>query len=190
MMQMEIATDLVNQPEEVKRFLTMARNMAGFSRAEVHHAVWNLQSPLLENATLAEALQRIAQEISAGDAPRITVRISGKEYSLPSSVAHHLLRIGQEAMTNAVRHGHPQKVDLDLNFADGEVALTIRDDGCGFDPRAVNARGGHFGLPGMQDRALKIDAILTVNSEPGQGTSIKVIVRLEKGAQDAPTLKP
>lgn len=177
MMQMDAATHSVGQPEEVKRFLIMARNMANFSRTEVQHAVWDMQSPLLENADLPTALRRVAQDISAGDSPRVTVEISGIAQPLASAVEHHLLRIAQEAMTNAVKHGSPQNIWLTLQYQPDHVTLTVRDDGAGFIPATVSADGGHFGLHGMRTRAQKLAGQLTINSKPGAGTSIEVVVK-------------
>jgi signal transduction histidine kinase len=177
MMQMDAAAKLVGHPEEIKDYLTMAKNMASFSRTEVQHAVWDMQSPLLENADLPTALRRVASNISAGDAPRVEVEISGTAFALPSAVEHHLLRIAQEAMTNAVKHGSPGKIDLTLRYNSDIVTLTVRDDGAGFVPETVSTYGGHFGLQGMRTRAQKISADLTLNSKLGAGTCIEVVMR-------------
>jgi signal transduction histidine kinase len=175
-MQMEAAAKHIDQPERVGRYLTMARNMAGFSRTEVQHAVWDLQSPLLQNADLSTALRRIAEEISAGDVPLVTVEITGKARQLPSSVEHHLLRIGQEAITNAVKHANPKAIRVHLDYGEANLTLTVRDDGCGFDPKTVASGSGHFGLEGLRTRARKLKGELTISSEPGRGTSIEVAV--------------
>jgi signal transduction histidine kinase len=175
-MQLEAAVKLVGQPEEIKRYLTMAKNMAGFSRAEVQHAVWDLQSPLLENADLVTALRRVAQEISAGDTPRVTVEIVGAVFPLPSAVEHHLLRIAQEAITNSVKHGNSRMISLLLEYNSDAVILIVRDDGSGFVPEAVSIDGGHFGLQGMRTRACKINAELVVTSKPAGGTCVRVKV--------------
>ncbi len=176
MMQMDAAAHSVGQPDEVKRYLVMARNMANFSRTEVQHAVWDMQSPLLENADLPTALRRVAGDISAGDSPRVTVEVSGPVQPLTSAVEHHLLRIAQEAMTNAVKHGNPRHIGLALQYQPERVTLTVRDDGKGFVPQAVAAEGGHFGLHGMQVRAQKMAARLNVTSQPGAGTCVEVVV--------------
>jgi signal transduction histidine kinase len=176
MMQMEAATKLADQPEEVRHYLAMAKNMAGFSRTEVQHAVWDMQSPLLENTDLPTALRRIANDISAGDAPRVTVEISGDTLPLPSAVEHHLLRIAQEALTNAVKHGSPKAISLSLRYQPDNVTLTVRDDGAGFVPETVSTHGGHFGLQGMRARAQKISAEMTLHSKPGEGACIEVVV--------------
>lgn len=176
MMQMEAAAKLVHRPEEVGHYLAMARNMASFSRTEVQHAVWDLQSPMLDNADLGTALHQVAREISAGDTPHVAVQITGEVRPLPSFVEHHLLRIGQEAITNAVKHGIPKTVDLTLDYGARNVTLTIRDDGCGFDPQTVAAGNGHFGLHGIRVRARKINAAVTISSKPREGASIHVVV--------------
>ena len=182
MMQMEAAVKLVGQPEEVTRYLTMAKNMAGFSRTEVQHAVWDLQSPLLENADLVTALRRVAQGSSAGDTPRVTVEISGNVSKLASAVEHHLLRIAQEAITNAVKHGNPKTITLMLEYNSDVVKLTVRDDGVGFIPEAVPTDGGHFGLQGMHVRARKINAELNLSSKPGEGTCIRIVMHRDDRA--------
>lgn len=187
MMQMEAAAKLVHQPDQVAQYLNMARNMASFSRTEVQHAVWDLQSPMLENADLGTALHRIAREISAGDTPRVTVQIIGEVRSLPSQAEHHLLRIGQEAITNAVKHGQPKNIELILEYAMDNVKLTIRDDGCGFDPQAVVAKEGHFGLQGLRVRAQKLHGLLTVLSKPGDGTSIQIVLSSEFQTKNLPS---
>jgi len=176
MMQTDAAVKQMHQPEEVSRFLAVIKNMAGFSRAEVQHAVWDMQSPLLENADLGTALRRIAREISVGDLPKVTVEICGPACALPSTVEHHLLRIGQEAITNAVKHGQPKTIQLTLNYGTNGVTLTVHDDGCGFDPNTVAVGNGHFGLQGLRTRARKINAALTVSSKPNQGATIEVVL--------------
>jgi signal transduction histidine kinase len=178
-MQMDAAAKVLDQPEEVNRYLTMVKNMAGFSRTEVQHAVWNWQSPMLENADLATALRRIAGEISAGDQAEVIVEITGEVRALPSSVEHHLLRMGQEAITNAIKHAQPRTIRLSLNYAADRVKLVIRDDGCGFDPGALVVGSGHFGLQGLQSRAQKINARLDVSSRISEGTTIEVEVTLD-----------
>lgn len=178
MMQMDAAAKLVNQPQEVTRFLALAKNMAGFSRSEVQRAVWDMQSPLLENADLATALRRVAAEISVGETPRVMLEITGAARALPSSTEHHLLRIGQEAITNAVKHACPKTIWLRLNYETDWLTLTVEDDGCGFDTDAMQQRTAHFGLHGVSTRGRKINASVTISSKEGHGTMVAVKVPL------------
>jgi signal transduction histidine kinase len=178
--QIESALKHFERPDQAKRHMDMAKSMATYSRTEVQNAVWDMQSPMLENIDLTGALQRVSQGISAGDRPRVTVNIEGEVQSLTSTVEHHMLRIAQEAITNAVKHGNPENIMIQLRYQAGRVALTIADDGSGFVPGKVSTSGGHFGLHGMQVRAQKIDATISIHSKVGGGTRIELVVPCEK----------
>lgn len=174
-LQLDVAGKHSQDSPETRRLLLMARRMAEFSRAEVEHAVWDLQSPLLSNADLGTALSHVASLISPGT-PQVTVSIDGTRRPLPSAVEHHLLRIGQEAITNAIKHAQAQNVHLTLSYSAADVQLTAQDDGTGFAPDAVleGTGTGHFGLHGIRSRARKIAAHFSISSQPGQGTILKV----------------
>jgi signal transduction histidine kinase len=181
MLQLDAADKQADNPDAARRCLKLARSMAGFSRGEVQHAVWDLQSPLLENADLGAALTHVANEISSGTSPQVTVNIVGEFHQLPSSVEHHLLRIGQEAITNGVKHAQAKTIQVTLEYSRQELRLSVKDDGVGFVPDAVSMAGqsGHFGLQGIRMRANKINAALTVSSQPGRGTAITVTTALD-----------
>jgi signal transduction histidine kinase len=93
-------------------------------------------------------------------------------------VENNLLRIGQEALTNAVRHGKAQHVHVHLHYGKQAFALRVSDDGCGFDAH-VRADPERFGLVGMRERAQEIGARLEVNSAVGRGTLVQVTVPLQ-----------
>ena len=85
-----------------------------------------------------------------------------------------IIRIVREAVTNAVRHGHANQVDIIFDEAGGSPALRIIDDGIGFDPSA-KSNSNRFGLASMRERAEVIGATLEVQSAPGQGTTVEVL---------------
>ena len=87
--------------------------------------------------------------------------------------SEHLLHIAREALTNAVRHGRPTKIAVDLREEGGEASLTIQDNGAGFDP--ANAHVG-LGMIGMRTRAERIGASLVILGIPGMGTTVRVLV--------------
>jgi signal transduction histidine kinase len=90
------------------------------------------------------------------------------------SLRRGVLLVGLEALHNAVRHASAREVVLTLEPDEGQWALSIRDDGVGFDPlMSNNAKQGH-GLPGMRRRAEEIGAVLSVDSAPGAGTTIRL----------------
>ncbi len=152
--------------------LDVVRNMLSYSREEVQQAVWNLESPLLHNSTLAAALQKLVTFINSGPAT-IEVSVPEKGATLEPAIQHNLLRIAQEALTNAVKHSGASRIQLSLWTHDDAVELTVSDNGRGFDPDLARS-GKHFGLRGIHSRAKAIQATLTISSRPGEGTTVGV----------------
>ena len=92
-----------------------------------------------------------------------------------------LFRIAQEAVTNAVHHGRPTRIDISVSYDESQVELTIADDGCGFDSAAqTNAPhdNEHFGLVTMRERAERVGGGLRIESVPGTGTTVHAVTRL------------
>jgi signal transduction histidine kinase len=176
MLQLDAVKKTWHRPEEARRYLAMARNMAGFSHAEVQSAVCDLRSPLLRDTNLGTALEGLADGLSAGGSQQVQVAVTGAMRPLASSVEHHLLRISQEAIVNAIKHGHAGHIFVTLDYAEHGLRLCIKDDGQGLVPeKALDvAKDGHFGLEGIRARAQKIGAELEVVSQPGQGASVVV----------------
>ncbi len=83
-------------------------------------------------------------------------------------VEYQLLRIAQEATSNALRHAHARTLEIRLHVDEEQLGLTFADDGIGFTKDVARAEAGHFGLLGMRERADEIGAGLTVTSSPGQ----------------------
>ncbi|HZZ20238.1 MAG TPA: sensor histidine kinase [Opitutaceae bacterium] len=180
MLQLDATLKLPAITGDVRSRLNVARNMISFTRHEVQHAVWDKESPLLEGAGLDEALRKMSTLIGSG-AAQITVSVSGAPFTIPSAPQHHLLRIAQEAITNAVRHAGPTTIHVRLEYMDNAVLLSVSDKGIGFEPREVMGNSiGHFGLRGLRGRAAKIGGELRVESSSGSGTLIEVIVPLSE----------
>ncbi len=178
MLQLDATLKLPGITGDVRSRLNVARNMISFTREEVQHAVWDMESPLLEGTELGDALRKIAALIGSG-AAKIEISVSGTAVQLPSAVQHHLLRIAQEAITNAVRHAGPTTINVRLEFREDAVYLCVTDKGAGFAPTEVFEKNvGHFGLRGLRGRAAKIGGALRVESSPGKGTSIEIVVPL------------
>jgi signal transduction histidine kinase len=182
MMQLDAATATLDEnenPETVRGYLDSAQSMAQFSLTEIEHALWNWQSPALENADLGMALQHIAQQVSSASRTQVTVERDGPLRRLGPTVEHHLLRIGQESITNALKHAQAQNIFVVLSYSESSVRISIRDDGCGFVPgKALSAHQGHFGLESLRGRARKMGAQFNVLSAPGKGATIEVVVPL------------
>lgn len=158
---------------DVRGQLGVIRNMLSYSREEVQQAVWNLESPLLQNAAISEALQKLATYIHSAGAD-IQVTASEEGGALEPAVQHNLLRLAQEAITNAVKHSGARKIEVLLRSDAERVVLEVKDNGSGFDPVATSTETSHFGLRGMRSRARAIHAQLEILSSPGAGTTVHV----------------
>jgi signal transduction histidine kinase len=91
----------------------------------------------------------------------------------------HLLRIAQEAVTNALKHASARRIGVKLHREARKLYLRVVDDGRGFDQKdAFSTRGGHFGLIGMRERAERMGGELRLASHPGEGTELEVTVPL------------
>lgn len=162
--------------EHVQRAMDLARHSLGEARRSVH----NLAPAALADAALPEALKRTVTEWGERTGVRAEFTATGTAHQLHDEIAATLLRIAQEALSNAARHARAGRLGVTLTFLGDEVILDIRDDGVGFDPLALPARtsDGGFGLDGMRARAERVAGALTVESEPGQGTALSARVPL------------
>jgi len=163
--------------EKAKAQLDRVRMLVRHGLAEARRYVWDLRSPSLDQNDLPTVLSETARRLTAENPVKAQVQVSGSFRPLTKSVEDNLLRIGQEAINNAVKHAKAQHIHVDLVFDACRVQLRVRDDGCGFDPKAKgNGALGHFGLIGMRERAEQIGGTLAFRSDNGSGTEIVVDV--------------
>jgi signal transduction histidine kinase len=99
---------------------------------------------------------------------------TGEPWPVPAAVALDLLRMSREALRNAARHSGASKIRIALTFGPGSLRIVLADNGCGFDPEAVQSKPANFGISGMKERARHIHAALRISSGPDAGTSIMI----------------
>jgi signal transduction histidine kinase len=105
----------------------------------------------------------------------VYLQVNGTYRPVSPRIEEELLRIGQEAVANAVRHASAIRIDVQLIYESARVSLRVEDDGRGFAPASgTNGPEGHYGIRGMQERAGEIDAALSLESTPGEGTRVSV----------------
>ena len=179
-LQLRAFTDSLREmPAESARILNMARQMVKHGQDEARRTVRNLRTLALENDGLPGALTTMAHETSFGLPVKIEVEVIGSPVLLANKVESHLLRVSQEAMTNALKHAKAKSISIRLHFEPAAVRLEVRDYGCGFDvAHAAPSEAGHFGLLGMRERVEKIHGTLSINSPPSGGTVVVVTVPL------------
>lgn len=176
-MQLDLAADCFQHaPRVAQQALETARDMSRHSMIEARRSVWDLRCQLLEDGDLVSALTQIITPLGPREHAKIQVKIQGEAIRLPGQVEMNLLRIGQEAVANAVKHGHAHNVSVELLYKPASVCLTVSDDGHGF-VAGMGPPAGHFGLLDMRERAQSMGSQLKIESEPGCGTRIAVEVR-------------
>jgi two-component system, NarL family, sensor kinase len=167
---------LTDDVEATQAHLDLIKELARTGLTEARRSVVALRPQLLEEGSLQSALYRlVAQLRTAAMDTTLYYEIEGAAYSLPTEIESNLLRIGQEALTNAIRHANADEIRVELIYESDRFLLRVKDDGQGFGVGSIPSSDG-FGLLGMSERAERIGAQLTLRSQPGQGTEIIVTV--------------
>jgi signal transduction histidine kinase/ligand-binding sensor domain-containing protein len=176
-LQLQAIAGLVTRaPERAKEHMERILSLADKTLVDARQAVWDMRTPELQTSSLAEALDDVARHAANGGAVDVRFRLTGAPRPLSPAAEMALFRIGQEAVANAVKHADARAVDVELAYEPRATRLIVRDDGRGFDvDDSYTARGGHWGLLGMRERADQIGARLTITSADGQGTEVTVI---------------
>lgn len=176
-----VALTLNGQVDVARKHLELARKMVRHSLTEARRSVMDLRASALEGHDLPAALSEAAHQWTAGSPVQVRVDVEGESTQLPEETEQHLLRIAQEAVTNAVKHARASEVSIHLEMANRQLSLRVADNGRGFEQdEAFSEVGGHFGLLGMRERAERMGGKLRLHSEPGQGTEVAVTVPLSR----------
>jgi signal transduction histidine kinase/ligand-binding sensor domain-containing protein len=174
-----VALSMREKESPARSYLDLARRMARHSLTEARRAVMDLRSAALEGQDLAAAIESGTRMWTAGSGVDVRVDVTGPPTELPQEMEQHLLRIAQEAVTNALKHASAHKISVNLHTEERRINLRIVDDGRGFEElNAFSSHGGHFGLIGMRERAERIGGRLRLSSHAGEGTELEVTVPL------------
>ncbi|MEV5018595.1 GAF domain-containing sensor histidine kinase [Streptomyces sp. NPDC053780] len=172
----QAATALVDRdPARAKGELQQVAALAAEAADELRAAVVELRPAALEEDGLVATLRTQIQVLDRAHTARVTFAGHGVK-ALPAAQEEAMLRVAQEALHNALRHSGAARVDVTLHRRGTGAVLRVTDDGSGFDPRTVRRAGRHLGLVSMRDRANGTGGRLTVQSAPGQGTTIEMEV--------------
>lgn len=156
--------------------------------AEIKRVIHHLRPPTLDALGLAPALRRYAERFQRYCGIPCSVRVEGQPQRLPPNIEISVYRLVQEALQNASTHAAPTRTVVSLVFQDEALILTVEDDGRGFDLQTVRDRSnGQLGLLGMQERMEALGGQLLIQSGPGKGTVVELIIPMtpEGGAVPA-----
>ncbi|RPI55386.1 MAG: hypothetical protein EHM55_08010 [Acidobacteria bacterium] len=172
-----IADQVSSSPAAARERLERVRKLVEEYIGETRQSIWDLRSPSLQGRDLAAVLRDAGEAVTADANVRFDLVVRGRPYACPPKVEEQLLRVGREALNNAVRHAHPSRVKVELIYERESVRLRVIDDGAGFNPDAPGlSTGAHWGLMSMRERAKQINAKLHLTSTPGRGTELELIV--------------
>lgn len=177
-MNLEVVKRKMSADSEGRESLDEAQSLARSNLADARNAIWNMRSQVLETGDLATALGEILRSLTDGTMAKGEMRLRGRARRLAPLTENNLLRIGQEAVTNAVKHAGAKQIEVVLEFAERQLELTVRDDGRGFHPAHPPESEGGFGLVGIRERVEQMHGELGVTSRPGAGTVITLTLPL------------
>ena len=157
--------------------LDCARTQLRSTLEEARQAVWGLRSISESASEIGWMLAKVAQQFSHEFGVPVECATSGEPFPLNQFTAHEVLMIAREGLYNSIRHAHPKKIRLTVEFAEEKCTLRIMDDGSGFDVRSLSELPeNHYGLLGMQERVERIDGKFHLHSAIGVGTEISIEV--------------
>ncbi|MFK0262128.1 sensor histidine kinase [Streptomyces angustmyceticus] len=199
-------SEVEDAPALAREHLALVGRVAKESLVEARAFVADRTPASLRESSLAQALRRQADGLTAQSGLLVRFAVEGDERPLPMAVNVVLLRAAQEAGANVHKHAEARAVDLVLRYGAGQVGLRVADDGRGFDasePASAAGRderrgtaghgqgdGGGFGLRGMAARVAEIGGVMSVTSEPGAGTVVEVKVPLAETAGPEEAAEP
>ena len=165
-----IASDIEpHNPKATARLVRMRKEVEGYIR-EARQSIWDLRSPKLERDDLVTALKQACEHTVDSRGVALDFVVNGTPHSSSPKIEEQVLRIGQEAVTNAVRHAEPARVRVELTYGERELMLLVRDDGHGFDPSSEPV--DHYGLLSMRERTEDVGGTFHITSQPGRGTDV------------------
>lgn len=167
--------DLASTP--AAKSCELARSMVSHCQAEARRIIWDLRDSDEITSVLSQALARTLAANHLRESISTVLDVEGEEIPLPPGCVHHLVCIGQEAITNAIRHADPTNITVHLKYEADALSLSIRDNGRGFQSSDRSAsRHGHFGIPVMEERTRKLGGTFRLQTTVGRGTEVTVTV--------------
>ncbi|MGC4051171.1 MAG: two-component regulator propeller domain-containing protein [Paludibaculum sp.] len=173
----ETLSRLKEMPAQAEATVELALKMVQHYRAEARSVIWDLRESRLDSETLASAVKNSLERITSGSPVAGSVETQGIPVKLKDELERNVLRICQEAASNAKRHGRAGRISIELEYRPEELCVRVEDDGSGFVPHEVMGLSrGHFGLAVMAERAEKFGGRFKLTSEPGRGTIVEAVI--------------
>ena len=175
MLRFQVVDDLL-PPGQAKEALGIALERADQAIVEGRDAVRDLRSSTLLTNDLAQAVKALGDELASEDSATFRLVVEGPARDLHPILRDEIYRVAREAVRNAFHHARAHSIEAEITYGES-LRLRVRDDGRGMDPAILEeGRQGHYGLPGMRERARRIGGKLEVWSGKGAGTEVELII--------------
>jgi signal transduction histidine kinase len=174
----QAVAERIPESEPARQMMEKALDRADQVIVEGRDRVKGLRTPGEAASDLPQALAQAGQEFAQDSGVEFSVVVEGNPKGLHPDVRDEAYWIGREALVNAFQHAQGRRIEIEIGYGRRELRLRFRDDGRGIDPSVLEAGGrpGHWGIPGMRERARKIGANLQAWSRPGAGTEVELRV--------------
>jgi signal transduction histidine kinase/ligand-binding sensor domain-containing protein len=190
-MQLHVADDQLPADSPAKPLMNRVLTLMGRVIDEGRNAVRGLRSVHDDSHDLGQAFSRVARELGIEQEVDFRVVMEGLPRALHPVIRDEVYRIGRESLVNAFRHSRASKIEVEVDYSASNLRILVRDNGCGIDPQVLRAgRDGHWGLPGMRERAEKIGAKLRVLSRASAGTEVELTVPGQVAFQSHASARP
>jgi ligand-binding sensor domain-containing protein/signal transduction histidine kinase len=176
---LEAISSLERENEGLQQeLLDYARTQVRATIDEARQAVWNLRHGDEPQEDLATSVTLLAEHTGKEFGLSVACRAEGVRFLMPTSVTHELLMVIREGVYNAVLHGKPRQVSIELCYGSDELKIKVVDNGAGFDPGTVPADGQpHYGIAGMRERIERLHGKIEWISHRGEGTTVRLRLR-------------
>ena len=176
---MQLYVALIDVPAESPLKSRLDRILEIINRGieEGRNTIQALRSPDSCASDLVKALTGVQQEFPVRQDIDFCVRVAGRQQPLSPAIQQETYRIGREALLNAFCHSGAKQVECELEYADHDLQISVRDNGIGIDPQVLHkGRERHWGLAGMRERAEKIGGLLDISSSATAGTEVRLSI--------------
>jgi signal transduction histidine kinase len=170
---------LERDPSRLLSQLDRLQELSKSALAEMRSLIFELRPTTVSEVGLVPALRQHFRSIEKQNALSVSFDVVG-EPDITGDRAERLFRIIQEALNNVVKHAQVDQASVTVRFEDEVTSISIEDQGLGFNPEAVDTNNKQMGLSSMRERADMLGGTLSIDSQPGKGTSVKVLIPLTK----------
>lgn len=182
---LEAALGVESSEEPLRQqLLSFATDQVRTTIETAREAVWALRNPSAPAMDIGSLCEEIARQVQLESGITIACSVAGTSFDMGELATHEVMMTAREALSNAVTHANPNKVEISISFSEHDLRMQIRDDGCGFDPNLTSPQNGHYGVLGMRERVELLGGKLTIASSAAQGTAVKFSVPRRRAGRE------